>query len=243
MADKVKIEQKIITIHEGRISFLRTEPSYRTDKKGLPIKTRPDGTAVKPQWRMTWLLDPSNAQAAETIKEIKAEGACQLDLFFSGRDKWPKDNPTTGTKGILTCFGEANKLPKIYDGYKDMFYVKVADTTEPVWGDRRGRSIRFLKDDGAWHVIDHQSGQVTEEVVDPAGAPYGGAYGRGRIALYVYNNEQAGVNANFRSVQFVRPGDAFGGGGRRSANEELQAMAGDAAGTSKPAGFDDDTPF
>lgn len=232
MADKVKIEPKIIVIHEARISFFRTEATYRTDKLGRPVKTRPDGTPIKPQYRMTWLLDPSNAQAAATIKEIKAEAIRQLDLFFNGRENWPKDNPTTGTKGILNCFGDANKLPKIYDGYHDMFYVKVSDSTEPVWGDRRGRSIRFLEDTGSWNVIDSKTGQVTEEVVDPSIAPYGGAYGRGRIALYVYNNEQAGVNANFRSVQFVLPGEAFGGGGRRSASEELQAMAGDAAASS-----------
>jgi len=235
MADKVKIEPKIITIHRGRISFLRTDATYRTDKFGREIKVNPKtGKPVKPQWRMTWLLDPTDKQAAETIKEIKAEAARQLDLYFQCATpaeraaKWPQDNKQTGTKGIITCFGNGNDLTKIYEGYKDMFFVKVADSIEPIWGSRRGQSIRFDKSDGAWHVLDRETGRQTEEVVDPAQAPYSGAWGRGRIALYVYNNEQAGVNSNFKSVQFLETGDAFGGGGRRSAKDELEEMAGDA---------------
>lgn len=229
MADKVKIEAKIITINEGRVSFYNAvTPKFRTDKFGREVKIDPKtGKEKKPQYRMTWLLDPSNAQAAATIAEIKAEASRQLDLFFGGREHWPKDNIQTGTKGIIPCFGNGNDLPKIYDGYRDMFFVKVADTTAPVIGDRRGRQVQFATDN-AWHVVDRATGQVTEEIVDPAGVPYGGAYSRGRISLYVYNNEQAGVNANFRSVQFVRPGDAFGGGGRRSPADELAEMAGDA---------------
>ena len=242
MADRVKIEPKIITIHRGRPSFLRTEASYRTDKFGREIKVNAKtGKPAKPQWRMTWLLDPTDAQAAETIKEIKAEATRQLDLFFGVTDpseraaKYPKDNQQTGTKGIIPCFGEGNKLTKIYDGYKDMFYVKVADSVEPIWGSRRGQSIRFSPGDGAWHVLNRDTGMPTEEVIDPSQAPYSGCYARGRIALYVYNNEQAGVNANFKSVQFLETGPSFGGGGRRSAADELAAMAGDAA-PATPAG-------
>lgn len=250
MVDKVKIEPKIITIHEGRIAFLRTEAVYRTDKFGAEIKVDPrTGKQKKKNWSMTWLLDPSNAQAAATIKEIKAEAARQLDLFFhvtkpeERADKWPKDNTQTGTKGIIPCFGNGNDLKKVYDGYKDMFFVKVADSVEPIWGSRRGQSVRFDKSDGAWHVLDKNTGSPTEETIDPSQVPYSGAYGRGRLTLYVYNNEQAGVNANFKSVQFLRPGDAFGGGAKRSAADELAEMAGDAAPTAGSAGNSEQDPW
>lgn len=242
MADKVKIEPKIIVIKEGRASFLNaTEPKYRTDKSGREVKVRPDGSKVKPQYRMTWLLDPSNAQAWETIKEIKTEAARQLDLFFNGRANWPKDNATTGTKGVLLCFGNGNDLKKVYDGYKDMFYIKCSDSTPPIIGDRRGRQVQLLEDN-AWHVIDRATGKATEEVVSGEEVPYGGAWCRGRISLYPYNNEQAGINCNFRSIQYVKYGEAFGGGGRRSASDELEEMAGDAPGVGKPP-VDNDTPF
>lgn len=229
-----KVVPKIIEIKRGRISFLRTDATYRTDKFGREIKVDPkSGKQLKPQWRMTWLLDPTDVVAAATIKEIKAEACRLLDIRFEAtpetrKDKWPQDNKQTGTKGIITCFGNGNDLTKVYDGYKDMFFIKVADSVEPIWGDRRGRSLRFDKTDGAWHVLNKETGLPTEETVDPGQAPYGGAYGRGRISLYVYNNEQAGVNANFRVVQFLEKGDAFGGGGRRNASEELAEMAGDA---------------
>lgn len=239
---KVKIEPNIIVIPEGRASFLNhVTPSYRTDKFGREIKVRPDGSKVKPQFRMTWLLDPSNTVAAGVIAAVKAEAARILDLFFEGRANWPKDNATTGTKGILTCFGNGNDLKKVYDGYKDMFYIKCADTTPPIIGDRRGRQVQMLEDN-AWHVLDRATGKATEEVVDANEVPFGGAYCRGRITLYPYNNEQAGVNANFRSIQYLRFGESFGGGGRRSAAEELEQMAGDAPGA-KAAAFDADLPF
>lgn len=237
--DKPKIDGKIITINEGRVSFYNaTQAKYRTDKFGREDKGTPD-RPKKPQYKMTWLLDPSNAQAAATIKEIKAEAIRVLDLFFQvdptapnlaeeRAKKWPQDNKVTGTKGILPCFGNGNNLPKVYDGYKDMFYIKVSDAIAPVIGDRRGRQVVFSPDN-AWHVVDRVTGQTTEEIVDPGLVPYAGCFGRGRIRLYPWKYEGGGVNANFMSVQFVRPGDAFGGGGKRSAADELAEMAGDAA--------------
>jgi hypothetical protein len=235
--ERPKIEPKIIRIPEGRVSFYRPELHYRTDRFGNEVKTDPKtGKAKKPQATMTWLLDPSNAQAAATIKEIKDEALRQLDIFFNGRSNWPKDNETTGTKGVLFCFGEGNKLKKVYDGYKDMFYVKVADNTPPIIGDRRGRQVELLSDN-AWHIVDRQTGKTTEETVSSNEVPYGGAFCTGRISLYVYNNEQAGVNANFRSVQFVRPGEAFGGA-KRTAADELADMPGDSAPAAGTAGKD-----
>lgn len=225
--ERPKIEPKIITIHRGRPSFYKADvPRFRTDKFGKEIKVRANGTPVKPNYTMTWLLDPSEAQAAATIAEIKAEGARQLDIYHNGRENWPKDNLQTGTKGVLKCFGNGNDLPKVYAGYKDMFFIKVADSTRPIVGDRSGRAVQFVPEDGMWHYVGKDG--PTEEKADPAKIPYGGAFCRGRISLYIYDNEAHGLNANFRSVQFLEPGEAFGGGGaRRNVAEELDQMAGD----------------
>lgn len=235
MVDKVKIEPKIITINKGRVAFYRADKAaYRTNRAGQPDKGTPE-KPKKPRFSMTWLLDPSDAQAAVTIKEIKDESARQLDLFFHGRENWPKDNAVTGTKGIIMCWGKGNDLPKVYDGFKDMFFLKASDSVRPIVGDRRGRALQYVEADQQWHYVDKE-GNTTEEVPNPDQIPYAGAFARGRISLYVYNNEAAGVNANFRSVQFVEPGDAFGGGGgKRSAQDELQAMAGDAPSTAAAA--------
>lgn len=245
MVDKVKIEAKIIEIPKGRAAFLRHDvPRYRTDKNGQEIKVNAKtGKPIDPKYSWTWLLDPSDAVIAKVIAEIKAEGLRQLDLYFGGRDKWPKDNPTTGTKGVIPCYGDANKLPKVYDGYKDMFYIKVSDQTRPIVGAKGGRQVEYVVGDRQWHFVDAQ-GNVTEEVANPAEVPYAGANCRGRISLYVYNNEQAGVNANARSIQFLSKNDAFGGGGgRRTASEELAQMAGDSGGSSAATGTDDSDPW
>jgi hypothetical protein len=244
MIDKVKIVPEIILIPEGRASFLNhVTATYRTDKFGREIKVRPDGKPVKPQYRMTWLLDPTQPAAQETIKKIKTEAARQLDIYHNGRANWPQDNKQTGTKGILLCFGNGNDLPKVYDGYKDMFFIKASDTTAPFIVDQKGRLVRF-GGDNAWHVVDRKTDQLTDEIADSNIVPYGGAYCRGKISLYIYNNESHGINANFRSIQYVRYGEGFGAG-RRSASDELDgmtAMAGDAPGAGKPP-VDNDMPF
>ena len=234
MADKPKIEPIKIRIHAARPAFFKMHVAeWRTNKTGQPDKGTP-GKPKKPRYGLTLLLDPSTTQAQDTIKEIKAEAARQLDIFFNGRANWPKDNQVTGTKGLIQCFGDANKLPKVYDGFKDMFYIKCATTSSllepgygfdadrPLLGARDGRGVQLLAD-GQWHYLDKER-KPTEEIADQAMCPYAGCNARGRISLYVYNNEQAGVNANILSLQFVSPNTAFGGGTtRRSADEEFEA--------------------
>ena len=234
MAERPKIEPKKIRIEITRPAFFKLHvASYRTNKqgvvdKGTPLKPK------KPRYQVTLLIDPSNPKNQETIKEIKDESARLLDHFFQGRENWPKDNEITGTKGLIMCFGLANKLPKIYDGFKDMFFIKCATTSSllepgyqfdgdrPLLGARDGRGVQLLQD-GQWHYLDKDR-KPTEEIADQSICPYAGANCRGRISLYVYNNEQAGVNANILSLQFVSPNAAFGGGiTKRSADEEFEA--------------------
>ena len=109
--------------------------------------------------------------------------------------------------GLILCFGNGNDLPKVYDGYKDMFYVKVADTQRPLLGNRRGEPV----------------------VEGDPQCPYAGCYVRARISPWVYfptpkrPQSANGVNMNVRSVQFLEDGPGFGGGGSRSAEEEFVA--------------------
>lgn len=234
MAERIKIEPKKIRIESTRPAFFKLHvAAWRTNKigqvdKGTPAKPK------KPRYSVTLLLDPTNQQNKLAIAEIKDEAARQLDLFFGGREGWPKDNAITGTKGLIMCFGDANKLPKVYDGFKDMFFIKCATTSSllepgygfdgdrPLLGARDGRGVQLLQD-GQWHYLDKDR-KPTEEIASQEICPYAGANCRGRISLYVYNNEQAGVNANILSLQFVSPNTAFGGGvTKRSADEEFES--------------------
>ena len=231
---KVRIEPKKIRIELARPAFFKLHvASYRTNKAGQEDK----GTALKPKkprYQTTLLLDPTNVQSQATIKEIKDEASRQLDIFFDGRENWPKDNAITGTKGLIMCFGDANKLPKVYDGFRDRFFIKCATTSSllvpgygfdgdrPLLGARDGRGVQLLED-GQFHYLDSNR-KPTEEIADQAICPYAGANCRARISLYVYSNESSGVNANILSLQFVSPNTAFGGGvTKRSADEEFES--------------------
>ena len=232
--DKPKIEPKIIRVHACRPAFFKLHvANWRTNKQGQLDKGTP-AKPKKPKYPVTLLLDPTNVQNQATIKELKDEAARQLDIFFNGRENWPKDNAVTGTKGIIKCFGDANKLPKIYDGFRDMFFVKCATTSSlqvpsygfdadrPLLGSRDGRGVQLLED-GQWHYLDKER-KPTEEIADQSLCPYAGCNARARISLYVYNNESCGVNANILSLQFVSPNTAFGGGiTKRSADEEFES--------------------
>ena len=153
---------------------------------------------------------------------IKQAALKVVTAKWGERSNWPKANPATGIGGLILCFGNGNDLQKVYDGYKDMFYVKLSDTSRPLIGNRAG-------------------GIVVEG--DPQ-CPYSGCIVRARISPWVYfptakrPQSANGVNFNFRSLQFVEDGAAFGGGGSRTAEEEFDTqMAGDSA----PA--DDDISF
>lgn len=195
-----KIPQVVITAKDVRGAFLRI---HKAEARKDPKTGEPRGKA---KFSGTLLFDPSRVDHAATIKEIKADAKRILDTRY-GVGTWPKANPATGLGGLIMCFGNGNDLPKIYDGYKDMWYLKLSDTNRPLLGNRAGKAV----------------------VEGDPQCPYSGCYVNAKISLWAYDNESKGINANFRSLQFVRDGEAFGGGGNRSAEDEFEAL-GDTAG-------------
>lgn len=217
MTETEKRQAEIIVVPRARLAFARIHKAEQSkDAQG-----NPRGTA---KFSATLLIDPSSKEGAETIAKIKTVAAAEVTAKWGARENWPKANPATGMGGLITCFGLGNDLQKVYDGYKDMFYVKVGDTTRPLLGNRTGAP-----------VIEG----------DPQ-CPYAGCYVRARISPWVYYptakrpQSANGVNMNFRSLQFLEDGPAFGGGGSRTAEEEFDtSMAGDAP----KSAVDDDIPF
>jgi ssDNA-binding protein len=201
MADKEKFIPNIINFSDARLSFTHLHKAVaRTGKDGKP---KP---GAKEKFSCEILLDPSRVDHQATILEIKKEAFRALVHRF-GPDKatWPKN---TGGADLYYCFGLGNDLPKlgrkIYDGYADHFYVKLSDSSRP--------SLR------------NRAGTVVVEG-DPE-VPYGGCYVNGKTTFYSYDNDSKGVNANLRSLQFVRDGKGFGGSAQ-GAEDEYAALAGD----------------
>lgn len=215
--EQTKPQPEIITVTRARLAFARLHKAEQSRN----AQGQPHGTA---KFSCTLLIDPSSKEGQATIAQIKAAALKVCTAKWGERANWPKANPATGMGGLILCFGNGNDLPKVYDGYKDMFYVKCADTTRPLLGNRAGQPV----------------------VEGDAQVPYSGCYVRARISPWVYfptpkrPQSANGVNMNIRSVQFLEEGAAFGGGGSRTAEEEFEAHE-DAPKSQQQA--DDDQPF
>jgi hypothetical protein len=212
-------QQPIIVIERARLSFPRIfTAQYRTDPKTGERKG-------KAKYSATLLLDPTDKGQAASITVIKTAAFNACLARWGSKENFPKADPRTGMGGLILPFGNGNDLPKVYDGYKDMFFVKLSDTNPPAIGNLAGQ---FVKEG------------------EPE-CPYGGCYVRARISAWTYartpqNPDSAnGANFNFRSLQFAGDGAAFGGGGVRTADEEFVNMAGDRKAAT--AALDDDIAF
>ena len=173
MAKKAPTSERIV-LKGARLSFCKNlwvssyfnaEPGPKEEKK----------------FRSAFLLDPSKAEHAALIKTIKSEAKRILTEAFGA------ELPKLSRKEV--CFGNGNDLDKIYDGYKDMFFIKASNEVRPLVANRRGELV----------------------VEGEPGAPYAGAVVNGKITLWVQNSHgRKAINANLLTVQMVQDGDSFG---------------------------------
>lgn len=187
----------------------------------------------EPKFQATALLDPSNAEHAALIKKIRAEGARLCTEAYGEVPEEIKLEPHN-----RLCFGDANKHPKKkkYDGYENMFYVALANTTRPAVANRAGNSL-----------VDAEGRPMTS---NPQW-PYAGAYGIVTCTLWALMGPMRvkwgpRISGNLRGVQFVQDGEAFGSG-TPSAEEEFEALEDNAPEVSSGAdddfGSSEDDPF
>jgi Enterobacter phage Enc34, ssDNA-binding protein len=202
VTEQTKPQAEIIVIPRARLSFARI---HKAEQSRGP-DGQPRGAA---KFSCTLLIDPSSKEGQEAIAKVKAAAAKVVTAKWGTQENWPKPNPATGMGGLIKCFGNGNDLPKVYAGFKDMFYIKCADTTRPLLGNRAGSPV----------------------VEGDPQCPYSGCYVRARISPWVYfptpkrPQSANGVNMNLRSLQFVEDGEGFGGGGGvRTAEEEFEAL-------------------
>lgn len=100
-------------------------------------------------------------------------------------------------KSIRDGSKRVNKAGDLYEGYEGNWYVTAKSPTRPL-------------------LVNQHRQPVTEE----DGTIYSGCYVNAIVELYANTQPtKKGVFAGLKGVQFVRDGDAFGGGAPAAANE------------------------
>lgn len=152
-----------------------------------------------PRFEATYLLDPSDEKGLTSIKAVlktaaevgkQQHGKVPYEVkklaakFIPGQKLDPaKDKPD----GIKIAMGDGDD--KSYDGYAGMMYVACHNKVRPT-------------------VVNRRREPVAE---GEPGAPYSGCYVNAKVTLWGQDNSYGKrVNANLRSVQFVKDGAAFG---------------------------------
>lgn len=175
------------------------------------------------KFQTTILLDPSDAQQAAMIAIVKQQAGAICQKAFG---EIPPNIPKN--------FGMADKLDKVPEGYKGMFFVRLSNDARPGVANRAGRPV--VEGEPQW--------------------PYAGCYVNVKATLWAQHGykdrdgkwvAQRRINGNLIAVQFVKDGEAFGRGPINVEDEFEplpEAGGGSSGGKKAPAdAFDDDIPF
>jgi hypothetical protein len=147
-------------------------------------------------------------------------------IQLTAKEKW-NTKAASVLAGVLPdpkgcCFQDGNRKPD-YDGYEGN-WVLTAHRTED-----KGRPLVVDLDkshlyghegvDGKWVVTD-------TPVEGKAGRLYSGCYINGSVELWAQdNNSGKGIRGDLLGVQFLRQGDAFGGGSKPATLDDFAELA------------------
>ena len=147
----------------------------------------------EPRYSGCFILDPKAAY----IKEINA------GMVAVAKEKWKDKGPAIleelKKKGRV-CYTpgpRTNEEGVPYAGFEGMHAINASNKAAPT-------------------VIDRDKSQLSKS----SGRPYSGSFVNASIELWAQDNQYGKrINATLRGVQFVRDGDAFGGGAPASPDE------------------------
>lgn len=143
----------------------------------------------------TFILDPK--ANADTIKAINAGVEAVANEKWAGKAKAILNELKKKGNVCYKPEPKANEAGEVYDGFEDMHHISTRGKVRPT-------------------VIDRQKQPLTAA----DGKPYSGCYVNASIELWAQDNQFGKrINATLRGVQFVRDGDAFGGGTPASTDE------------------------
>jgi Protein of unknown function (DUF2815). len=141
-------------------------------------------------WTSQFLLDPKNAKHAAKIAEIEAD----MKATFKAKCGNNFEAKWEALDWDDICLRDGKKKPD-YEGYAGMKYVAARAT--------QGKQAQPL-------VLSRNRTKITE--AGQEGAPYSGCYVNAQVEIWAQYGTYKRVNATLLGVQFVRDGDAFGGG-------------------------------
>lgn len=148
-----------------------------------------------PRFEATFLLDPSAAQHAATIKILKVTARDLIAL------KYGEDAVAEKAKAFVFCWYDGNR--KEYDGYANMWVLPSHNKTRPA-------------------VVNRARDPVVEGENQ---APYAGCYVNATVTLWLQDNQYGKrINCNLRGVQFAKDGEAFSGVAPVDVEEEFEAL-------------------
>jgi hypothetical protein len=163
--------------------------------------------------------DPRHSAAFVIEPASENAKALTSGMIAAAKEKWGakaeailKDLKTKGR----TCYTEGPKTNgngEVYDGFEDMHSLHASNKARPL-------------------VLDRDKSPLSAA----DGKPYGGCYVNASLELWAQDNQFGKrINATLKGVQFVKDGDAFGGGAPASPddfddlgveNEEAEPLAG-----------------
>jgi len=150
------------------------------------------GGEGEPRYSGAFVIEPGSANA-KALKDALV--AVAKDKWGAKADGVLKDLKSKGR----VCYREEplSKDGEVYDGFEDMHSLNASNKARPL-------------------VLDRDKSPLTAA----DGKPYSGSYMNVSLELWAQDNQYGKrINATLKGVQFVRDGDAFGGGAPASADD------------------------
>ena len=161
-----------------------------------PSLFKPSGyQGSEPKYSATFLME----DGSEQHKALKAAILSVAEEQFADKAKAVLKKQDDNSMRRLLKHGNDNvdDEGEVRDGYADMVTIKASNKT----------AVRVI-------------GRGKQDLTEADGIPYAGCYVNAQIDLWAQDNAYGKrINCTLRGVQFVRDGEAFGGGRPAAADE------------------------
>lgn len=194
------------------IQLIDVRTSYLYCHEAFTSRPTPQIPNPKPVYKSDFLMSrehPSLKIVAAAIEEVGSTWT------WKGGRSWADVKSKCQTKDTL-CLHNGDKTQAGDENYAGLYFLK---------GNNKKR----------FTILDSDKTPLTAD----SGRPYSGCYVNAIVDIYAQDNEFGQrINCTITGIQFVRHGEAFGGGAQAASPDEFQVVAG-SADAAAPAAADD----